>query len=198
MNLSRLDKQIDFILEIDKLKSIYRTTKIINKSRQENDAEHSWHLCMIACILEEYSTFNDLDMLKIIKMLLIHDMAEIVSGDTYAFDIIGGKNKKKLEKHSFAKILSFLPQEQAKEYFGLWDEFNACKTNESKYAKCIDKIQPFLMDIYTNGETWIYGQITKKQLTDYLSILSEVFPILWGYILTKIDEAVYKGFLIED
>ena len=196
--MSRLYKQINFILEIDKFKSIYRQTKIINKSRKENDAEHSWHLCVMACILLEYSCFTNLDLLKIVKMLLIHDLAEIVDGDVYTFDIEAKKEKKLKEKESIEKIFSLLPDDQMLEYRELWDEFNSLYSPESKYAVAIDKLQPFFMDVFTNGETWIYGSVTKKQMMNYLEIVKEVFPALWDYILNKIDDAVVDEFLIGD
>lgn len=198
MDISRLNKQIDFILEIDKFKSIYRKTKIINKSRNENDAEHTWHLCIMACILLEYSCFANLDVLRIIKMLLIHDLAEIIDGDIYTFDIKAKKDKVLKEKESIEKVLSMLPKDQMNEYHKIWDEFNSYKTNESKYAIAIDKLQPFFMDVFTNGETWIYGNITKNQMLDYLQLVKEVFPNLWDYILNKVDYATSNGFLIDD
>lgn len=198
MNINRLNKQINFILEIDKFKSIYRKTKILDKSRNENDAEHTWHLCIIACVLQEYSFYDNLDMMKIIKMLLIHDLAEIICGDVYTFDIKAKKNKKVIEKEAINIILSLLPTDQKNEYSMLWEEFNLANTNESKYAIAIDKLQPFFMDVFTNGETWIYGNITKNQMLDYLQLEKEVFPNLWDYILNKVDYAISNGFLIDD
>ena len=137
----RLKKQIDFITEIDKLKNIYRQTYVINEDRKENDSEHSWHIAILAFILAEYSD-EPVDVLKTIKMLLIHDIVEIDAGDTYYYDSEGYKTKAGREKKASERIFGLLPDDQRDEMLSLWNEFEERKTPESKFANVLDHVQP--------------------------------------------------------
>lgn len=123
MNIERFNRQLNFIIEIDKLKRVFRKTILLDSTRNENDAEHSWHMSVAALILAEYSNVKNMDILKILKMVLIHDIVEIYSGDTFIYENYDPNEKLKKEKEALKKIFSILPDEQAKEYILIWDEF---------------------------------------------------------------------------
>ena len=141
-----LEKQLAFIMELDKIKNITRQTYISDGSRKENDAEHSWHLALMCFVLAEYSN-EPIDVLKTMKMVLMHDVIEIDAGDTYAYDVEGNKTKRERELRAAERIYAILPDEQAKEYRALWDEFEAMETPEAKFANVLDKLQPLLLPL---------------------------------------------------
>ena len=134
MSTERLKKQIEFILEVDKIKNIFRMTKIHDGSRRENDAEHSWHLALMAFLLSEYSKEDDIDILKVMKMCLVHDIVEIDAGDTFCYDAVGNMDKLEREQKAAKRIFGLLPEDQGKELMELWEEFDAMETPEAKYA----------------------------------------------------------------
>ena len=154
MDNERLKKQMDFILEMDKMKSIMRQTYLANGERKENDAEHSWHLALMCGILAEYSN-EPIDVLKTMKMVLLHDVIEIDAGDTYAYDTEGNKTKRERELKAADRIFGLLPEAQQKEYRGLWDEFEAMETAEAKFANMLDKVQPLLLNNASDGKSWV-------------------------------------------
>jgi putative hydrolase of HD superfamily len=164
MENDRISQQIKFIFEIDKLKKITRQSRISDNSREENDAEHSWHLAIMALLLQEYANEKNLDIFKVIKMLLIHDIVEIYAGDVHVYDIEGNKTKSEKERKAAEKIFSLLPPDQAEEYKNLWLEFDARKTAESKYANSIDRLQPIMLNCLTEGHTWKKFGIKSKQV----------------------------------
>ena len=137
----RLKNQLTFIWEIDQLKNIFRQTYLLDENRKENDAEHSWHIAMMAVILQEYAN-EDVDLLRIIKMMLIHDIVEIDAGDTYCYDEAGNESKRQRELEAADRLFNILPQDQAKEFRALWDEFEARETDEAKFARALDRLQP--------------------------------------------------------
>ncbi len=138
---NRLDRQLQFIIEIDKMKQIFRRTLLTDGSRQENDAEHSWHLSIMAVLLSEYSAVRDIDLLRVIKMALIHDLVEIDAGDTYCYDEKGYEDKEEREKKAAARLFSLLPEDQAAEIWELWREFEELSTPESRFAACMDRFE---------------------------------------------------------
>lgn len=160
----RLMKQMDFIIEVDKLKSIYRQTTLIDKSRHENDAEHSWHLAMMALLLSEYADRDNIDLLKVIKMVIIHDLVEIDAGDTFAYDLDGYKDKEEREKKAANRIFGLLPKDQFEEIYNLWQEFEEAQTDEAKFAVALDRTQPMLHNYYTDGGTWKEHNVTLGQV----------------------------------
>jgi putative hydrolase of HD superfamily len=199
MDKKRFEKQIRFIVEIDKLKTIYRQSVLIeDNTRYENDAEHSWHLAMTAILLLEYSKdANKLDMLRTIKMLLIHDIIEIDAGDTYCYDKEANRDKAEREKRAADRIFSLLPDDQAKEFFDLWNEFENQKTPEAKFAAVIDRFQPLLSIYYSQGYTWKEHGITSDQEIERNKIIQEGMPELWEYVEDIIRDSVENGFLRE-
>ncbi|MBK2029023.1 HD domain-containing protein [Francisella noatunensis] len=196
--MTNLEKKISFIQEIDKLKGVYRRALIkCDNNRRENTAEHSWHVALMGVILQEYAS-EELDMLKVLKMLLIHDIVEIYAGDTYAFDnhaVLAKQNDKELE--ALEKIFSLLPEGEAEEYKALWIEFEDNQTLEAKYSKAIEKAVPVLQNMQNNGGSWVvYGKVPKEKVISRNSELKDIAPELWQYVKGQIDLAVEKGWLV--
>ncbi len=162
MDISRLEKQMQFILEIDKLKSIVRQNYLSDGSRRENDTEHSWHLAMMVTVLAEY--FKGADILKTIKMVLIHDLVEIYAGDTFAYDEQGYLDKDDRERQAADKLFSVLPADQEKEYKELWHEFEAMETDEAIFAAAVDRIQPLLLNSASEGRMWKQHRVTMEKV----------------------------------
>ncbi len=160
---NRMEKQLAFSLEIDKVKNIFRQTHLSGNGRNENDAEHSWHMAIMAYLLREYAN-ERVDIAKVMLMCLIHDIVEIEAGDTYAYDTEGLKTQKEREDVAKNAIFSMLPEEQANEFIQLFDEFEAYETAESKFAHAMDNIQPLLLNNSNNGGDWKEHNVTIEQL----------------------------------
>lgn len=195
MDFERLKKQIDFIVEVDKLKHVYRQTLLMNGSRNENDAEHSWHLALMAMILGEHSNDKNIDMSKVIKMVLIHDLVEIDAGDTFCYDVKGNLDKAEREQAAADRIFNILPSDQAKEIRELWDEFEEGKTPESQFAVTLDRLQGFLHNYNTEGGTWRIHGITKDKVIDRCKPIADGSSILWEYVKEAIEDSIKKGYL---
>ena len=159
----RLDKQMEFALEIDKVKNIFRQTHLSNNGRNENDAEHSWHMAIMAYLLKEYSN-EEIDIAKVMVMCLIHDLVEIDAGDTYAYDSEGQKTKKAREDAAKERIFSILPEDQRTEFIALFDEFEAYETPEAKFAHVMDNLQPIMLNNSNGGNDWKLHNVTAKQV----------------------------------
>lgn len=160
---SRIEKQLAFALEIDKAKNVFRQTHLSGNGRNENDAEHSWHMAVMAYLLKEYSN-EEIDIAKVMLMCLIHDIVEIDAGDTYAYDNEGLKTQKAREDEAKERIFSILPEEQKRELIALFDEFEECETAESKFAHAMDNIQPLLLNNSNNGSDWREHKVTAEQI----------------------------------
>lgn len=160
---NRIEKQLAFSLEIDKEKNIFRQTHLSNNGRNENDAEHSWHMAVMAYILKEYAN-EKIDICKVMLMCLIHDIVEIDAGDTYAYDAENLKTQKAREDVAKERIFSILPKEQARELIEIFDEFEACETPESKFAHAMDNIQPLILNDSNNGGDWREHNVTAEQI----------------------------------
>lgn len=197
MATERLKKQIEFILEVDKIKNIFRMTKIHDGSRRENDAEHSWHLTLMAFLLSEYSKADNIDVLKVMKMCIVHDIVEIDAGDTFCYDTVGSMDKLEREQKAADRIFALLPEDQGMELRELWEEFDAMETPEAKYAAALDRLQPVLLNYLNNGGTWQEHNITKKQVIQRNGRIEEGAPELWEFASELIDEAVSKGLLAD-
>lgn len=160
---NRLDRQLAFSLEIDKVKNIFRQTHLSGNGRNENDAEHSWHMAIMAYLLREYAN-EEVDIAKVMMMCLIHDIVEIDAGDTYAYDENGLKTQKDREDAAKQRIFSILPDEQAKELIALFDEFESYETAESRFAHTMDNIQPLILNNSNNGSDWKEHNVTSTQI----------------------------------
>jgi putative hydrolase of HD superfamily len=193
---NRLTQQIQFIIEIDKLKLILRQTLLTDGSRRENSAEHSWHLALMAMILAEYAP-SGVDQLRAIKMLLIHDLVEIDAGDTFCYDVQANLNKAANEAQAALRLFGLLPADQAEELRSLWEEFEARKTPTAKFAAALDRIQPLLHNQLTSGGTWRIHNITREQVMKRIAPVETGAPELWFFIQQLIEDCVAAGYLQE-
>lgn len=192
---ARLEQQIQFIKEIDKLKQIFRQNIVIGTERNENDAEHSWHLAMMAILFSEYSTDKNIDILKVVKMVLIHDLVEIDVGDTFCYDEKGYEDKDERKQKAAQKLFSLLPSDQAKDIWDLWNEFEQLNTPESRFAAGIDRFQPIILNYNTSGHTCQKPGITSAKVLKRNELLEENAPLLWEYAKAMIENSIQKGFL---
>lgn len=192
--MNNLLKQIEFIKEIDKLKYIFRKTKLINSDRLENDAEHSWHLAMMAIILAEHSN-EPIDVAKVMKMVLIHDIVEIDSGDVFAYDTVKSHDNFDEELKAAKRIFGILPNEQAEEFINIWIEFEEMKTPESKFARALDRLEPLLQNASNNGGTWREFDVKFDKVIEKKKAIKDGSEELWKFAKNLIDESVEKGIL---
>ncbi|WP_075603234.1 HD domain-containing protein [Saccharicrinis aurantiacus] len=191
----RLMKQLQFIAEIDKVKQIIRQTLLLDKSRQENDAEHSWHMAMAVFILHEHANETDIDLVKSVKMALIHDIVEIDAGDVFAYDTAGHHNKFENELKASERIFGLLPDDQAAEYKQLWLEFEKGETNEAKFVGAIDKFMPIYHNYLTEGQQWHKHGVTSEMVLKRNQPLQQGSDILWARVNEFIEECKEKGIL---
>ncbi len=194
---SRFQKQIEFIMEVDKLKHVLRQTILMDRSRRENSAEHSWHIALLVFLLAEYSRETDIDLFHVMKMLVIHDLVEIDAGDTYCYDDKGREDQGRREEIAADRIFGLLPSDQAAEFRALWDEFEKRQTAESRFANAMDRVQPFLHNYFTNGQTWQANKINSRQVHERMRPVKDGAPDLWEYVNNLIMDAVKKGILAE-
>jgi putative hydrolase of HD superfamily len=192
---ARFKKQIEFVLEIDKLKRVLRQTVLLDRSRRENSSEHSWHIALMVMLFAEYSREKDIDLLKVMKMLLVHDLVEIDAGDTYCYDDEGRQDQTAREAAAADRIFDLLPEDQAAELRALWEEFEKRQTAESKFANALDRVQPLLNNYFTDGLTWQENNIKSSQVHKRMRPVKDGAPELWEYVSTLIEDAVDKGFL---
>jgi len=195
MNPERLTRQIEFIREVDKLKTIRRQTLLTDASRLENDAEHSWHLALMALVLGEYAGSSEIDLLHVIRMVLIHDLVEIDAGDTYCYDEAGYRDKKERETAAAERIFNLLPADQAAEIRYLWDEFEASETPEARFANALDRLQPLMHNVATRGRMWKRHGIVQSQVIDRNRKIDDGAPDLWAFARKLIEQAVSDGHL---
>lgn len=194
----RLKKQMEFILKADEEKFIERKTLVSSGERFENDAEHAWHMALMCVLLSEYAN-EPIDVLKTVKMILIHDIVEIESGDTYAYDEAGKATQHERELPAADKLFNMLPEDQTQEYFDLWLEFENQKTAEAKFARSMDNIQPNMLNHATNGEMWKRNQIKLSQVLKRNEPTKYGSEILWDFQYNQlIKPNVDKGCIIND
>jgi putative hydrolase of HD superfamily len=191
----RLDQQLLFIVEIDKLKSVLRQAYLVDGSRRENDAEHSWHLAMMCLLLAEHSASPEIDLLRVVKMLLIHDIVEIDAGDTFVFDDKANESKTQREKAAAVRLFGMLPPDQAAEYRSLWEEFEARETPEARYAAALDRLHPMLLGYHSQGQAWREHDITVEQITNMNCHIEKGSSVLWRRAKAMLDDAVRRGFV---
>lgn len=197
MNADILLKQIEFIKEIDKIKYIERKTKLFNSDRRENDAEHSWHLAMMALVLAEHAN-EDIDILKVIKMVLIHDIVEIDSGDIFFYDADNGHNNTEAELKAAKRIFGILPAEQAEELINIWLEFEDAETAEARFAKSLDRFEPLLQNYSNKGGTWQEFDVSHDMVYGMKRIIKDGSSSIWQYAEELINDSVDQGYLKRD
>ena len=190
----RLDQQLRFTAEIDKMTSILRRTMLIDGSRRENDAEHSWHIAVMSLIFSEYAK-EPVDTARAAKMCVVHDLIEIYAGDTFAYDLEANKDKSEREATAADKLFAQLPQEQGAELRALWEEFDAMQTPDSKYAACMDRLQPFLHNTLTNGHTWVQSGTNRAVVEKRMAVIKDFMPQVYKWVEKNMDAAIEKGWL---
>ena len=197
MDIERFKKQLDFILEIDKEKEIYRQTHLTEYKRQENDAEHAWHMAIMIYLLKEYAN-EEFDVAKAMMMALTHDIVEIDAGDTYAYDNANLVTQKDREEKAADRIYGLLPDEQRDELRALFEEFEEGKTPEAKFARVMDNFQPLILNDSNNGKDWIVHGIKKSQVEKRQNSSKMGSEAIWEYTKELIDNNVKKGNLIDE
>ena len=188
----RLKMQMDFIREVDKAKSVFRQTYLADGSRKENDAEHSWHLAVMAFLLGEHAQ-EPVDVLKVVKMVLIHDLVEIDAGDTYAYDPSGNASKREREVAGAQRIFHILPKDQADMLYDLWEEFEARETPESKFAHTLDNCQPVLLNDASGGRSWKEHGVCAAQVMGRNQRTGEGSRAIWDYEKQIIEKNIRNG-----
>ena len=195
--MNRLEKQLQFILEIDKVKKIIRQTPLSDASRKENDAEHSWHIALMAYLLQEYAQ-EPVEVSKVMLMVLIHDLVEIDAGDTYAYDEEGAKTKDERERKAADRIFGLLPEDQGVYLKALWEEFEAYETAEAKYAHLLDNFQPLLLNDAAGGISWTEHQVKKSQIYKRNEKVEETSATIWKCMQDKIDKHIQAGHVLDE
>jgi len=195
--MERLEQQMAFVRELDKLKGVQRQTWLTDTSRKENSAEHSWHIAVMALVLAEYAPADDLDIGRVIQMLLIHDIVEIDAGDTFCYDQAAVAHQAGHEKQAAERLFGMLPPDLGARFRALWEEFEACRTPEALLAHSLDRLQPILNNYLSDGKSWRANGITRGQVRGRNRIVADGAPVLWAYIEDLLQRAVRRGMLKE-
>lgn len=182
MSTPRIEQQFAFLVEADKLKDVLRQSPVIASGRRENSAEHSWHLALAALVLREYSA-EPVDLHRALKMLVVHDLVEIDAGDTFAYDAAGNASKSARERAAADRLFTLLPADLAQELRALWEEFEAHATPDARFANAVDRIQPFLQNLYAGGGAWRRHDLTQEQILQRLDPIRTALPTLWPSVL---------------
>ena len=197
VEMERLEKQVRFILEVDKVKNIFRQTYLADGGRKENDAEHSWHLALMAVLLQEHMK-EKADLIKVMAMVLIHDLVEIDAGDTYAYDEKGAQTKREREVKAADRIFGLLPEDQGAYFRELWEEFEDYETPEAKFAHLLDNFQPLLLNDASGGKSWKEHGVHRSQPMKRNERIPDTSEIVWQKMLEIFDRHVEQGNLIGD
>ncbi len=191
----RLEKQLALIIEVDQLKRVLRQTKIKSAGgRQENSAEHSWQVSLLAVLLEEHAN-EPVELARVIKMLLIHDIVEIDAGDLFVYDTAAAAEQEEKELAAAQRLFGMLPQDQHEELMALWEEFEAAQTPEAKFAKALDRMMPMLLNHHNEGQSWVEHGVSKQQVVSVTSRIEQGSTIIWKKMSQVIDHAVENGWI---
>lgn len=190
--MTRLEQQVKFLVEIDKVKNIFRQTYLADSSRKENDAEHSWHLAIAAFLLKEHMK-EEVDLLKVIIMVLIHDLVEIDAGDTYAYDDTGAATKREREEKGADRIFGMLPEDQGRYFRELWEEFEAYESADAKFAHLLDNFQPLLLNDASGGRSWEEHGVRKSQIYKRNVKIEETSEDVWNYMKSLVKKHIELG-----
>ncbi len=190
----RFTSQIEFLVEMDKMKNIYRQTRVLHEDRAENDAEHAWHLAMLAIVLSEYAN-EPVDLKTVLKTVLIHDIVEIDAGDTYAYDAAGNATKAEREQKAADRLFGMLPEDQGREMRQLWDAFEAGSTPEARFANSLDRIQPLMLNYCKHGESWRTHGTRREQVEKRIQKIFEGSQVLGDMAEELIRRAAEEGLL---
>jgi len=194
LDMERMKQQIAFIECLDQLKQVLRQNLVMDESRRENSAEHSWHIATMAMVLDEYAP-QALDQLRVLKMLLLHDVIEVEAGDTFCFDMEANKGKEERERLAADQVFGLLPADLGTEFRVLWDEFEAGETAEARFANSLDRFQVLLQNFNTRGGTWRIHGIDKARVVQRMLPIREGAPALWPVVEQYLEEACEQGLL---
>ncbi|ELB2917198.1 HD domain-containing protein [Vibrio parahaemolyticus] len=191
----RLEKQLALLIELDKLKSVLRRTRVKSaEGRLENSGEHSWHVALMAVLMEEHAN-APVDICRVMKMLLIHDVVEIDAGDTFVYDTAASKEQAEKEIKAAERLFGMLPTDQGQELLALWQEFEAAQSDDAKYAKALDRLIPILLNYHNNGQSWKENSVTREQALTINKRIEFGSVTLWDKAKELIEEATEKGWL---
>jgi putative hydrolase of HD superfamily len=194
---SALERRVRFALEVDRLKSVMRRTRLVDGSRHENSAEHSWHLAILAMLLAD-TAGADVDQGRVLRMLLVHDIIEVDAGDTFAFDTAGYLDKEDRERAAADRLFGLLPDGQRDELRSLWEEFEAEQTPDARFAVALDRFQPLLLNFHGGGGSWREHGITRAQVLRRMAPIEHGAPPLWPLVLDVIERACAEGWIAAD
>ncbi|EIJ2832517.1 HD domain-containing protein [Vibrio parahaemolyticus] len=193
--MERLEKQLALLIELDKLKSVLRRTRVKSaEGRLENSGEHSWHVALMAVLMVEHAN-APVDICRVMKMLLIHDVVEIDAGDTFVYDTAASKDQAEKEIKAAERLFGMLPTDQGQELLALWLEFEAAQSDDAKYAKALDRLIPMLLNYHTNGQSWKENSVTREQALTINKRIEFGSVTLWDKAKELIEEATEKGWL---
>ena len=190
--MNRFEQQMKFILEIDKVKNVFRQTYLADGNRKENDAEHSWHMAIMAFLLKEYAQ-EEVDIMRVVLMVLTHDLVEIDAGDTYAYDLDGLQTKREREVKAAERIFGLLPKDQEEQFRELWDEFEAYESAEAKYAHMLDNFQPLMLNGALDGKSWKEHKVKKSQIYSRNAKTMEGSEKIWEYMKDLVQKNIDRG-----
>ncbi|MFN1649193.1 HD domain-containing protein [Vibrio rotiferianus] len=193
--MERLEKQLALLIELDQLKSVLRRTRVKSADRRlENSGEHSWHVALMAVLMQEHANVP-VDIARVMKMLLIHDVVEIDAGDTFVYDVAASKEQEEKELKAAERLFGMLPSDQGDELFALWKEFEAAHSDDAKYAKALDRLIPMLLNYHNDGQSWKEHGVTREQALTINKRIEFGSVILWDRAKELIEEATEKGWL---
>jgi putative hydrolase of HD superfamily len=190
--MERLQRQLGFLIEIDKLKTVFRRNYLADGSRPENDAEHSWYFAVAALVLLDTAK-ERVDILKVLKIALVHDVVEVDAGDTFIYDEEGKKDQAEREERAAQRLFGLLPDDQARELLALWHEFEECRTPEARFARAIDRVSALILNHASKGKAWREHGVTRDQVMAVNERIADGSPVLWAHVRTLIEEAALQG-----
>ncbi|AYV22665.1 MULTISPECIES: HD domain-containing protein [Vibrio] len=193
--MTRLEQQLNLLMELDKLKAVLRRTRVrCADGRFENSAEHSWHVAMMALLLQEHAN-EPVDIAKVVKMLLLHDMVEIDAGDTFVYDTAAYETQQQTELEAAKRLFGMLPDDQGEALFSVWREFEAAESAEARFAKALDRLIPMLLNYHNDGQSWIENNVSKQQVMQVNQRIEKGSQVLWDKAKLLIEEATENGWL---
>lgn len=196
--MQRLNQQLEMLMEIDQLKNVLRRTRVKSaQGRFENSAEHSWHVATMAMLTQEHAN-AEVDIARVLKMLLLHDIVEIDAGDTFVYDAVASKEQEQKELLAADRLFGYLPEGQREELRAIWDEFEAAITDDAKFAKALDRFIPMLLNYHNQGQSWVEHQVKRSQVIAINGRIQQGSETLWQKALQIIDEAVENGWLKDE
>ncbi|WP_261815324.1 HD domain-containing protein [Vibrio gallicus] len=195
---NRLDQQLSMLMELDQLKSVLRRTRVKSANgREENSAEHSWHVATMALLIQEHAN-SEVDIATVLKMLLLHDIVEIDAGDTFVYDTVASQQQQQNELQAADRLFGLLPKDQSQTLRAVWDEFEAAETENAKFAKALDRFIPMLLNYHNNGQSWVEHGVKRSQVIAINGRIEQGSKTLWNKALQMINEAVQNGWLKDD